>query len=122
MFEPMFTNEFFRAVTDDREREVRDIVRVRNLVRDARPERQESGKPHVQGEADDCRRRDVVTLVVVAADLRSAARDPAQAGTRRRILRARAARRPRLAARVEVAARVGADGRVLRGGPLFPQR
>ena len=39
MFEAMFTNEFFRAVTDDREREVRDIVRVRNLVRDARPER-----------------------------------------------------------------------------------
>ena len=35
----MFTNEFFRAITDDREREVRDIVRVRNLVRDARPER-----------------------------------------------------------------------------------
>ena len=39
MFEPMFSNEFFRAITDEREREVRDIVRVRSFERDARPER-----------------------------------------------------------------------------------
>jgi hypothetical protein len=39
MFEPMFSRDYFRAITDDREREVREIVRVRNFVRDAHPER-----------------------------------------------------------------------------------
>jgi hypothetical protein len=35
----MFSRDYFRAITDDREREVREIVRVRNFVRDARPDR-----------------------------------------------------------------------------------
>jgi hypothetical protein len=35
----MFSNDFFRAMTDEREREVQDIVRVRNFLRGARTER-----------------------------------------------------------------------------------
>jgi len=35
----MFSRELFRAITDEREREIRDLVRVRNLLRDGRPQR-----------------------------------------------------------------------------------
>lgn len=39
MFEPMYSRDYFRAITDDREREVREIVRVRNFVREVQPDR-----------------------------------------------------------------------------------
>jgi hypothetical protein len=35
----MISREYFRAITDDREREVQEIVRVRRFVRDAHPDR-----------------------------------------------------------------------------------
>ncbi len=35
----MIPREYFRAITDDREREVQEIVRVRKFVRDAHRDR-----------------------------------------------------------------------------------
>src|SRR5207244_745381 len=64
----------------------------------------------------------LVLAVAFAADLRGAARDPAQARARRGVLRARAPGRSRLAAGIEVASGVGADGRVFRCGALFAER
>jgi hypothetical protein len=35
--EPMFSTEFYRTISDERERQVREHVRVRNLIRPHRP-------------------------------------------------------------------------------------
>ena len=35
----MFNREYFRAITDDREREVREIVRVRSFAREVQADR-----------------------------------------------------------------------------------
>jgi hypothetical protein len=41
----MFTTDAFRAITDEREREIQDLVRVRNLLRGGRHEREVAQAP-----------------------------------------------------------------------------